>query len=352
MENFELIDNLFQIAVLLCACVAAGILAIRHRNRSLLILSLAYACFAMGTIYYVLYLVIIGIWPQVFYVAEISWLAAWLFYLSVQILPGEGKKDRFSLPAGAAAAVIAAIAFLDHDFGPSYFVSALFSLTAGATMYLSVSHMQNGSLCRKRDLFMIICVTLQVLLYRVSGFTHDYTRFQLYYAVDLALTLSMAALLPLTLREVKREMCIRDSSGTVDPSQDNMLKITSDGRKLGLDQRIVNQMLPDEPGTKVNQCVDNIMQIWRDGKADKLTQLVFCDISTPQAKAPASKAAKTLDNPLLHALEGAVPLPEQEPTFTVYDDIQMCIRDRYRSSWKNYMSSLICKNRRIFTVLL
>ena len=111
-------------------------------------------------------------------------------------------------------------------------------------------------------------------------------------------------------------------SGTVDPSQDNMLKITSDGRKLGLDQRIVNQMLPDEPGTKVNQCVDNIMQIWRDGKADKLTQLVFCDISTPQAKAPASKAAKTLDNPLLHALEGAVPLPEQEPAFTVYNDIR------------------------------
>ena len=81
-------------------------------------------------------------------------------------------------------------------------------------------------------------------------------------------------------------------------------------------------MLPDEPGTKVNQCVDNIMQIWRDGDADKLTQLVFCDISTPQAKAPASKAAKTLDNPLLHALEGAVPLPEQEPVFTVYDDIR------------------------------
>ena len=110
--------------------------------------------------------------------------------------------------------------------------------------------------------------------------------------------------------------------GSVDPSVDNMLKITSDGRKLGLDQRNVNQMLPDEPGTKVNQCVNNIMQIWRDGEADKLTQLVFCDISTPQAKATASKAAKTLDNPLLHALEGAVPLPEQEPTFTVYDDIR------------------------------
>ena len=109
--------------------------------------------------------------------------------------------------------------------------------------------------------------------------------------------------------------------GRVDPSVDNMLKITSDGRKLGLDQRIINQMLPDEPGTKVNQCVDNIMQIWRDGEADKLTQLVFCDISTPQAK-PAKKVAKALDNPTLHALEDAVPLPEPEPAFTVYEDIR------------------------------
>ena len=109
--------------------------------------------------------------------------------------------------------------------------------------------------------------------------------------------------------------------GSVDPSVDNMLKITSDGRKLGLDQRIINQLLPDEPGTKVNQCVDNIMQIWRDGDTDKLTQLVFCDISTPQA-APSKKAAKQLDNPLLHGLEEAIPLDESEPAFTIYEDIR------------------------------
>ncbi len=110
--------------------------------------------------------------------------------------------------------------------------------------------------------------------------------------------------------------------GLVDPSVDNMLKITSDGRKLGLDQRIINQMLPDEPGTKVNQCVGNIMQIWRDGQADKLTQMVFCDISTPQQGLSIKRAAKALDNPTLHALEEAVPLPEAEPVFTVYEDIR------------------------------
>ncbi len=110
-------------------------------------------------------------------------------------------------------------------------------------------------------------------------------------------------------------------SGAVDPTIDNMLKITSDGRKLGLDQRIINQMLPDEPGTKVNQCVENIMQIWRDGEADKLAQLVFCDISTPQA-APSQKAAKALDNLTLHALEQVVSLSEQETIFTVYEDIR------------------------------
>lgn len=64
------------------------------------------------------------------------------------------------------------------------------------------------------------------------------------------------------------------------------------------------------------------MQIWRDGAADKLTQLVFCDISTPQQAASSKKAAKVLDNPTLHALENAVPLPESEPAFTIYEDIR------------------------------
>lgn len=71
-------------------------------------------------------------------------------------------------------------------------------------------------------------------------------------------------------------------SGSVDPRVDNMLKITSDGRKLGLDQRLINPLLPDDPGSKVNACVKNIFRIWQEGADDRLTQLVFCDISTPK----------------------------------------------------------------------
>jgi len=88
-------------------------------------------------------------------------------------------------------------------------------------------------------------------------------------------------------------------TGNVDPSVDNMLKITSDGRKLGLDQRLINPLLPDDPGSKVNACVNNIHRIWKQSMDQRLTQLVFCDISTPKATAGA-----------------------ENQEFSVYDDIR------------------------------
>ena len=88
-------------------------------------------------------------------------------------------------------------------------------------------------------------------------------------------------------------------AGNVDPSEDNMLKITSDGRKLGLDQRLINPMLPDDPGSKVNACVGNVFRIWSEGQDKRLTQMVFCDMSTPKASAGA-----------------------ESPEFSVYDDIR------------------------------
>lgn len=103
-------------------------------------------------------------------------------------------------------------------------------------------------------------------------------------------------------------------SGAVDPSVDNMLRITSDGRKLGLDQRLMNPFLPDDPGSKVNACVQNIVRIWREGAAEKLTQLVFCDLSTPRGKAASEKDAADADT-LLADETGS-------ENFNVYDDIR------------------------------
>ena len=123
------------------------------------------------------------------------------------------------------------------------------------------------------------------------------------------------------------ERAAKVHAGIVDASVDNMLKITSDGRKLGLDQRVINPNLPDDPNSKVNMCVNNIARIYEDGNADKLTQLVFCDLSTPKT-APAPKAAKSeagnLDSPELHALETMIDRENDsdDSPFTIYDDIR------------------------------
>ena len=118
-------------------------------------------------------------------------------------------------------------------------------------------------------------------------------------------------------------------TGRVDPRRDNMLKITSDGRKLGLDQRIINPNFPDEPGSKVNMCVENIVRIWQEGQADKLTQLLFCDISTPKASAAAQKdktaraaGDKTAGGTELHALGNLLSDVTPDAPFSVYDDIR------------------------------
>lgn len=114
----------------------------------------------------------------------------------------------------------------------------------------------------------------------------------------------------------------------IDPSIDNMLKVTSDGRKLGLDQRVINPLLPDDKGSKVNTCVNNILRIWEDGKDDKLTQLLFCDLSTPKGRPQADKVAKAgggaINGVELHALEDALPddVTAPQAQFSIYEDIR------------------------------
>lgn len=199
--SFELLDNFFQIAALGCVSAASMAAALRRKSRRCLILALAYGCFAMGTLYYALNLVILGHTPRAFYVAEVSWLASWLFYFSLQIVRTTGRRLRF-LPIPAAGALAAGGCVLTvHIFGPSYLMSAAFALTVGALVYLSLFRLQSRAAGRGTDAVLLACAGLQLLLYLVSAFTGDYTRFNPYFAVDIALTLSFAALLPLQLRE-------------------------------------------------------------------------------------------------------------------------------------------------------
>ena len=105
------------------------------------------------------------------------------------------------------------------------------------------------------------------------------------------------------------ERAAKVHSGCVDPAVDNMLKITSDGRKIGLDQRLMNDALPDDPNSKLNACVRNVLKIWAEGKEQKLTQLIFCDMSTPKG----AGSFNVYDDIRAKLLSASV--PEQEIAF-------------------------------------
>ena len=109
--------------------------------------------------------------------------------------------------------------------------------------------------------------------------------------------------------------------GGIDPSRDNMLKITSDGRKLALDQRIVNPLLPDDPGSKVNACVANVFQVWQDSAGIKGAQLVFCDLSTPKGK-PAKQDSPEKEEISSQTTEDTVDVETVRLETSVYEDIR------------------------------
>ena len=142
--SFEIIDNTFQVIVLAAMALLAFLLAFRRSSRSCLILAFGYASFMMGTLYYLLHLIILGHGPQVFYVAECSWMASYFFFLSLEILYWEGLRPPFSPFALAAGVVIAGVVMRVQVFGPSPLMSGALALTFGALAYLCFSALQKG----------------------------------------------------------------------------------------------------------------------------------------------------------------------------------------------------------------
>lgn len=203
--SFDQIDNLFQILLLSLAAVLSAAGSLRWRSRKLLLLALGYACFAMGTLYFILSISITGdILPQS-YTSEILWAAAYFFFLSVQLVRIEHRPAPFSLPAALCAFAVAAAAMKLQVNGPALLTAALFSITAGVIFYLSLSRILAGASFPRTDACFALCILLELILYFVSGKTEDYTHFNLYFAIDLLISFSMFALLPLNLREVKQK---------------------------------------------------------------------------------------------------------------------------------------------------
>lgn len=113
------------------------------------------------------------------------------------------------------------------------------------------------------------------------------------------------------------------NAGNVDPTIDNMLKITSDGRKLGLDPRLIDPSFEDNPETKLNKCVENVSRIHAETADEKLTQIIFCDLGVPH-KSPAEETAETEESDDANDKKSMAEIDslEEECDFCVYDDIR------------------------------
>ena len=200
--NFEIIDNTFQILVLMLAMTGSIVTACRKKNRFFLFLAGGYGCFVMGTLYYMLYLIINGKVPQVFYVAEIAWLAAYLFFLSLSL---SRYKMRHSFPGVlpvAAMLITMAVILSFRILGPSLIFSFCFAVIQGILVLRSTESLIIKKQGRLLDGLMVAVVWLQSTLYIVSIFVKDYRSFNLYFAVDILLTLMLAAMLPVLGKEV------------------------------------------------------------------------------------------------------------------------------------------------------
>lgn len=122
-------------------------------------------------------------------------------------------------------------------------------------------------------------------------------------------------------QELVEELAFRADkveNGSVDPTIDNFLKITSDGRKVGLDPRLIDPDLEDDPNTKLNKCVENVFKIYEDTAPNKLTQLIFCDLGVPNPKSSAKSKAEDDEEKSVAEKESF----EETGPFCIYDDIK------------------------------
>ena len=190
--SFEIIDNGIQVGLFLLFALFSLIQGLHMQNRRFLILAGTYASFSMGTLYYLLYLVIMGKVPQVFYVSEMAWMASYLFLLALCLMETRRYRGKLDVLVLELTIVEAAMVIGWKILGPSYPFTIAFALVTACIFYYALL----GYRMEKRMLMlaMVLVIVWQLLLYIVSVFTTGYTHFNLYFAVDFLLMATMCSL--------------------------------------------------------------------------------------------------------------------------------------------------------------
>ena len=190
--SFEIIDNGIQVGLFLLFALFSLIQGLHMQNRRFLILAGTYASFSMGTLYYLLYLVIMGKVPQVFYVSEMAWMASYLFLLALCLMETRRYRGKLDVLVLGLTIVEAAMVIGWKILGPSYPFTIAFALVTACIFYYALL----GYRMEKRMLMlaMVLVIVWQLLLYIVSVFTTEYTHFNLYFAVDFLLMATMCSL--------------------------------------------------------------------------------------------------------------------------------------------------------------
>lgn len=190
--SFEIIDNGIQVGLFLLFALFSLIQGLHMQNRRFLILAGTYASFSMGTLYYLLYLVIMGKVPQVFYVSEMAWMASYLFLLALCLMETRRYRGKLDVLVLGLTIVEAAMVIGWKILGSSYPFTVAFALVTACIFYYALL----GYRMEKRMLMlaMVLVIVWQLLLYIVSVFTTGYTHFNLYFAVDVLLMATMCSL--------------------------------------------------------------------------------------------------------------------------------------------------------------
>lgn len=190
--SFEIIDNGIQVGLFLLFALFSLIQGLHMQKRRFLILAGTYASFSMGTLYYLLYLVIMGKVPQVFYVSEMAWMASYLFLLALCLMETRRYRGKLDVWVLGLTIVEAAMVIGWKILGPSYPFTVAFALVTACIFYYALL----GYRMEKRMLMlaMVLVIVWQLLLYIVSVFTTGYTHFNLYFAVDFLLMATMCSL--------------------------------------------------------------------------------------------------------------------------------------------------------------